>query len=481
MIFAIAIFVGTFVYGQQMSGVVLSNYAGINSVRLNPSNLINSKLYFDINLSTADIFFENNFLYIHKEDFKLLNFLKRNPDLPSYDSAGQGLDYSSGINFIQGFEQTDVLGPSFSIVLGDHAAGISTRVVTMTSINDLPEYLGKLMFEGLVDTTLHGLPQNHGHFDAAVAGWWEIGLSYAWDFKKDRFRKWSLGINARRLWGYAGAYLVNNNAEYTVMNDTLINIRNLNADMGFSVPLDYNNNDFPDPGKTFKGRGMVYDFGVTYTKRRNVLSNQHYKNFCRYEYEEYLYKIGLSLIDIGSLKFKENTQQHSFDNVAVNWERIDTLEYRNINDLTGLLSEVLYKDSTASLRADNIRLGMPAAISFQADYNYFSNWHLSSLVVLPLKLHHAQLQRPGQALLNLRYETNIFEVALPISLYDFKKTRIGLSARYYYFTIGTDKLGGFFGFDDFYGMDFYLSVKFHILKGWCGRYKPTPDCRNLGF
>jgi hypothetical protein len=30
-------------------------------------------------------------------------------------------------------------------------------------------------------------------------------------------------------------------------------------------------------------------------------------------------------------------------------------------------------------------------------------------------------------------------------------------------------------------MDIYFSAKFHILKGWCGRYKPAPGCKDFDF
>ncbi|MCF8365470.1 MAG: DUF5723 family protein [Bacteroidales bacterium] len=474
-------FQGFTVSGQEMSGITLSNYSGINSVRLNPSDLVNSQLYYDVNVLAGDIFLENNFLFIHKEDYGLLKFLKKNPEIPSTGVPGQGLDYNQSSKLIQGFEQTNFLGPSFSIALGDQAFGLSTRVVSMTSIKDLPEYLGELMYEGLNYDTLYGIPQNHNRFDAASAGWWEIGFSYARNFRKSHFEKWSFGANVRRLWGYAGAYLVNYNADYTLLNDTVIDIGYLDAGIGFSIPLDYDTNDFPDDGKTFKGRGTVLDIGVTYTKKQSVSAIRSYKSYCQYEYDDYLYKIGVSLLDIGSLRFTENAQEHRFENASLLWESIDTLEYRNINDLSGQLSKVFYGDPDASLIADSFVLGMPAALSIQADYNYYPKWHIASLVVVPLKLRNEQLHRPSQALLSLRYETDKFEIALPVSLYDFQKPRIGLSARLYYFTIGTDKLGGFFGFDDFYGMDLYFSAKFHILKGWCGRYKPAPNCKNYDF
>lgn len=468
--------------GQEASGVRMSTYSGINGVRLNPSGLVNSHLYYDINIAAGDIFLQNNFLYIHQQDFSFMNFLKRNPDLPSTDVPGQGLDYDGNTNLIRGFEQTDLYGPGFSIALGNHAFGLFTRVVTMTSASEIPGYLGELLFEGIEYEPLHDIPQDHDRFEAASAGWWETGFSYAYRFKEKLFHHWSAGINIRRLWGYAGTHLVSYDAKYTVVNDSVIDIRNLDAGIGYSVPVDYENNDFPVDGRTFKGRGMAIDLGVTFTHKKNVSVKRTFKSYCQYKYQEYQYKIGVSLLDLGGISFDENVMDQRYENVSVNWQSADTLEYRDINDLMGQLSEVFYGDpNTASTGTGTFRLGMPTALSIQGDYNYFKNWHISGFVVVPLKLRTSQLKRPGQALASLSYQTDAFEVSLPVSLYEFRKPRIGLSARIYYFTIGTDKLGGFFGFDDFYGMDFYFSLKFHILKGWCGRYKSLPDCRSYKF
>ncbi len=475
-------FFAGYVKSQEKSGISLSNFGGINSVRLNPSSLVNSKIYYDINIVSGDIFTENNFLFIHQNDYNLKGFLNRTPQIPSAETSGEGLDYNANIEFINGFEQTDILGPSFSIVMGNHATGIFTRAVTMTSVKNLPGYLGILFFEGLKYDTLHGIEQNYKEFEVAVSGWWEIGLSYAYTFKKIRQHQWSLGINARRLFGYSGVHIANYDANYTIIDTETINIKNLNAEIRYSLPIDYDTNEFPDNGRTFKGRGTAFDLGFTYRKNKESANSKNYRNFCEEVFEDYIFKIGVSVLDLGSLRFTENARQHSYENVSAYWQKTDTLEFRNINDMARQISTVFYNDPDASLvNANKIVIGMPTALSLQGDYNYFANWHIAGMVVIPLKIGEAQIHRPSQVLASLRYETNTFEVALPVSLYDFNKPRIGFSARLYYFTVGTEKLGGFFGNNDFYGLDFYFSIKFHILKGWCSRYNPPHDCRNLAF
>ncbi len=467
---------------QEQFGLRMSNYGGILSAQLNPATSANSRLFFDFNLLSGYASVENNFLYIHRQDYNLLNFISKNPILPSYDVRGQGLDYAVSQEPVQTYQLTGFTGPSFSLSLGRHAVGFISGARVATSIRDLPRDIAILMFEGLEYDSLFGIDQVHQKFSVASLGWYELGINYAYLLKSEAWYNLAGGINLRYLRGYAGAQLSNRIVDYTLEDANILNIRNLDADIGFSAPVDYETNEFPGPGNTFRGSGFGIDIGISYRKNRepDVLKNP--RRYCQYPYHPYIYKLGLSLIDLGGIGFREQVQAHNYNNVEAYWNEVDTLEFYNINAVTSELSRVFYGDPNASANGNNrFRVGLPAALSFQADVNYYPKWYLSGAVVLPLTLSQAQLNRPGQAMLSLRYETTRFEVNLPVSLYDFQKPRIGLYARYLYFSLGTDKLGGLFGFSDFYGLDIYFSAKFHLIKGRCNRYKPQPDCRHLAF
>ena len=145
---------GGFVAAQEKIGLTTTNFGGINAAQLNPAATLNSKLFLDINFLGAGFFLENNFLYIHKEDYSFTNYLGKNPQLPSVDIPGEGLDYKRAIQKVDGFQRNDLMGPSFSITLGKIALGIFTKATTVTSINDLPDDIAVLMFEGLQYDTL---------------------------------------------------------------------------------------------------------------------------------------------------------------------------------------------------------------------------------------------------------------------------------------------------------------------------------------
>ncbi len=470
-----------FTVAQEKFGLTTSNFGGINAAQLNPAATVNSKLFLDFNLMSAGFFLENNFLYIHQNDYNFFNFLQKNPKWPSLDVKGQGLDYYESVEKVDGFQRNDIMGPSFAIAAGNIAYGFFTKAVTVTSINGLPDDIAILMYEGLKYDSLYGIENLNSKFNAATVGWGEIGINFSGIFKEYRRNRWSAGINLRRLLGYGSAYITNNSMDYTLVNDSTLDIRDLEAESGFSLPYNYESNQFPDDGNFFKGKGTAIDIGVMYEKKTYYPVRTHLKRNCSYEYEDYLYRIGLSLLDAGSIKFSRNAQVHSFSDIRVYWDEVDTLAFQNLNSAVYDISQVLYNDSLASLKANSFKIAMPAALSLQADFQYYQNWFLNTTFVLPLKTSDVQISRPSQAILSVRYESRWFEIGFPLSLYDFQKPRMGLFGRIYFFSFGTEKLGGLFGFSDFTGLDLYFSFKYNILKGDCNRYKPHHDCRHLTF
>ena len=133
------------------------------------------------------------------------------------------------------------------------------------------------------------------------------------------------------------------------------------------------------------------------------------------------------------------------------------------------------------LRGNSIKVGLPTALSVQMDINYTGNWYINGILIYPLMLRSAGIVRPAQLAVTPRYETDHFEVDLPVSMYDFKRPRIGISMRLFFLTIGTDKLGGFFNLSDFTGMDFYMALKWNFLKGQCHEKRKTNNGSCVGF
>lgn len=221
---------------------------------------------------------------------------------------------------------------------------------------------------------------------------------------------------------------------------------------------------------------MGLDIGVVYVKRKGI-DNKRYKRLCDQQYNDYKYRIGISILDIGRIKYKNNTQLHSYDNVNILWQDYDTLSFDNINQMVSELSNVFYGDPDASLQATSMKIGLPTALSVQADLHFSKNIYFGGYWIHPIRLNRHTLRRPAQLSFVPRYETKYLEFSLPLSLYEYQYPRVGASVRLYFLTIGTERIGTWIGLSNLDGMDLYFSVKIGIGKGSC---KPVShnECYN---
>jgi hypothetical protein len=121
---------------------------------------------------------------------------------------------------------------------------------------------------------------------------------------------------------------------------------------------------------------------------------------------------------------------------------------------------------------------LPTAISIQGDYRIYPKWYAGAVFIHPVRFGKSFIRRPAQVAVVPRYETPKFEVALPLSLYDYQYPRVGLSIRYYFLTIGSDELLSLLGLTDFTGLDFYIALKLNFGKGNCGRIRRDLPCEN---
>lgn len=71
------------VSGQEMTGYVHSNYAGITGSFINPASILNSKLYLDINLIGLQLHVDNNYVYLAKDEYRFSRFLEKDPSFRS--------------------------------------------------------------------------------------------------------------------------------------------------------------------------------------------------------------------------------------------------------------------------------------------------------------------------------------------------------------------------------------------------------------
>jgi hypothetical protein len=461
---------------QEMLGATLGNYAGINSMQLNPSALHNSKQYLDIQVLGMDAFIQNNYLYQAKEDYSFWNFFK-----PGYQFPAHMEDYGTEERIFYTYENgrnksmfmnLRINGPGAMLIWDRHAFALTTAIRNDVSMVNVPQDVANFMYLGLNYVPQHNINYIiNQKFGAAAASWGEIGLTYSYLLYQKRYDRISAGVSVKRLMGLAGGYLAVDQMDYVVPDDSTMIVNNMDATAGFSLPMDYSSNEIMT-GNWIKGGGFGFDVGVTYTRTLRSAYKQYIRRPCEARYDDYLYRIGVAVLDIGRIKFRTNARDYAIDNRSSYWSDVNELDFENINQFMDTVSYQFYGDYNAAYRGDIVKVWLPTALSVQFDYHYLGPWYVNASLIYGFPLSRSAIRRPALISITPRYETGWFEASLPLSLYDWYLPRIGLALRFYVLTIGTEKLGQFFRISNFTGMDLYFSLKIPIDKGSCGPRGP---------
>lgn len=458
---------------QEMLGIMSSQASGIASSMINPANTVTSKYYLDINLLTFDVFAENNYIYLEKDEYKFTRFFERNPQYPVHGENDQSTyDYYNPTDK-QGYGSFRVMGPSAMLVYDRHAFGITTGARAVTSARNIPYDIAKFLYDDFNYIPLQDINFVHSDFfSGAALSWAEIGANYSYIVSREGFNQWSAGVNLRYLAGYAGAFTSVDYFDYIVYDIDTLQVNRVDGEAGISAPLNYDNNNFTG-SPWFRGRGAGVDLGVVYERKIKGYQNWDRHSLCSQPYTPYLFRIGMSILDIGRIRFNRNAYFMSMSNASTFWPGFSEFGYSNMNQTLGEVSYHFLNDSSAMIAGNSFSIGLPTALSFQGDYNFYKNWYVSGTALFPLRLFKNSVIRESLIAVVPRYESKDFAVSLPISLFNYYDPRVGISLRYKGFFIGSENPAGFFSFSDFTGLDFYMGIRIAFMKGDCGKASPT--------
>lgn len=455
------------IQAQDMLGMTLGNYSGVTSLMVNPAMIGNTRYYIDINIASADLFFRNNFAYIPGSDISIYKIIRDPNSVPTYPPKDLNFTYYDNKDLKYTTFSAKVMGPSALLQYGKHTFAISTSAQVLSTAHRIPYEMPLLGYYEMDYPELYGINFKDYDISEASAAWMDLGLSYAYTVYEYLDQKITVGLTLKYIWSYSGFFVDAKNIDYMVINDSTMNIHNMNGSAGFALPIDYNDQNQMVNDPTFKGHGFGADLGIVYVKKKDI-DIKRWDNLCEQQFSNYIFRLGVSVLDLGNISYKSNAQLHSYDDVSVYWENFDTINYTNLNQLMGDLSRVFYNgDPNASYRADKFTIGLPTALSVQADVNIYKDFYASGYWIHPLRFNLQSLRRPAQLAIVPRYETKNLEFSLPVSLFEYKYLRMGLSARFWIFTIGTERLGTWLGFANLDGLDVYASVKFGFGKGQC--------------
>ncbi|MCF8465027.1 MAG: DUF5723 family protein [Flavobacteriales bacterium] len=439
---------------QERIGLANSNYAGTTGMPLNPSSMVDSKAWLDINLVGVDAFAWNNFVYFSKDNFYFWkNVPQNNYPTPLYRMNGK--EKHGAINL-------RVDGPSFTLSQGKNAFGFHTAARTFVSFEDFLEPSAVYVYEGLDYNPQLGVTYSQQKMGAFATAWAEIGASYGRIVYQQGKDMINVGGTASYLMGIGHMSMYLEELNHTVVSDQDWNVSNVTGQYAMT-----------EPGLA-NGHGFALDLGLTY---KRMLENVD--NYAPHTAQsdcgtiDYKYKIGLSLLDLGGISFNKNSLIRTFDNSTTTWNNYPDAQVNSFGDIDALIASQFASDAGSMRTGTRYGTALPSAVSVQFDYNLGKNFYANATWVQGFKLYRTTTGiRRSLIAITPRYETKWFEASLPISLYDYRSAQVGLAFRFYSVTIGSDNILPFFIPMNVYSGNIYVGIKITLFKNtMCGKGK----------
>jgi hypothetical protein len=440
------------IQAQEQWGLRLGASSGVNGWMLNPAGGLNSPYNIDVTLFSGHAFLETNYAFLRNSSFLNLGLRAGSSDWVAsfnYDEEPQAYADPIIFDFVDDARKSylygsqEVLGPSAMFRLpGGHTLGWMLRGRAVQSGQGVPNNLSYFKYDRRPD--LDPFPVQP--WEMAILAWGEVGLHYGrqWETYSGTF---NMGLVAKYLMGWEGFYFQNNtglNAYTKITGDTIAAER-----MDLSYGYTRSNLGAPPFQLSGNGAGFGFDLGFEWTQDG--------------PFDPYQWKLGVSLLDIGAIRFSRNAVQHDAASdkpvVLPNGDYDFVQSPEDLDAMVRLFSFQTLGDSLASESGQQFILWMPSALSLQFEYGFTESFWVHGALVQRIPHPGIAVQRGNVLMAAARFEKRWFAAGVPVSLYNMDQLRLGLFLRVGPLTLGTDHFPAFIIPGRLSGGDFYCSLR----------------------
>jgi len=433
---------------QEQLGLRLGSYSGVQSLQMNPSWQVNGPLKWDVNIVAGGVFVHQDYLYGRKGS--MLKLLSNGGEVVTDDNAIAGSDGNSSVNGVPFyFEENNnydfhhnafVMAPSFMVNMRQHSFGMYLNTRTWSSGYDLD---GDLGYFNLIDSAI--FLGNIDPFQVGIMNWGEIGATYATNIKTSRKIEINAGATLKFLLGIDAVGVRSKQDVDVIRMDDQIALGPTELEMSYA-------SNYNDESYDFKrnGFGAAADLGVTFVRPENRNGNKLYK-----------WKVGVSLLDVGRVKYRKNANTYSYSTTDSSY--FNTAQFEDVRDPDDLIEAINNSGNStiATLTDDKFGMWTPMALSVQFDAPLVKKLYLSGTAVVGMRFKGNAAERSDLLAVTPRIEGRWLEFGMPISLYRWKEVQLGTYVRLGPLTVGTERLNSWFIPGQLEGSDIYFALKIH--------------------
>ncbi len=443
---------------QEFLPFASSNYAGVTGIQLQPASIADSRYKFDLAISSTSFGMYNNLYGIDPYLLSHPTVVSNSDDLKKYVFRNFNGEDKSGIFSLK----QDLF--SFMITLSKKdAIAFTPSVRSIVNLDNITEDLALLMDNGLDYPDLWNINLKNSNFSLQMNTWVEYGFTYARVIvdKEKHFLK--AGGTAKITQGIGSAYVFIRDLSYNFTNSDTLSLFHSAVSYGASDNFDENIRYRFDANPSIAfDLGFVYEFRPDWMKYQYTMNGK--TNLWRRDQEKYLFRIGFSAADLGSVRYKRTPTSKDFVADISNYY-IGDLSIGSQADIDSIIAEnFTFKDVPSKYN-----MNLPAALSMQVDLRVARGLYLNFTPYLALKRGNKDVNKVHYlSALNFipRYDTKFFGVSVPIQYNAYKQWNIGLGLHIGTFWIGSNGLfSTFVSSKNRYGTSFSAGMKIPIFYG----------------
>lgn len=424
----------------QQPGFSNSNYTITQNVLLNPSASADPEVFFDMNLFSMNLFVKNDYVYLPKDQFTILNPLEINTQ-DDFSTSGE-----HGMHF-----ELDLQLPAFSRAYKKMGFGGFIRFRGYGNAHKIPSHVAKFLYAGFGYEQQHDEPYEAGDFMIKTMSWGEIGGNFSRIVYQEDYSLITAGISVKYLIGYHNAGLFVSEVDYEVIDDD-VDVNLFTGNYGLAIP-----------SPTGNGSGWGVDLGFTYKK--TLKPTTYYTPFSRYqrcEKRPYDYRLGLSFLDVGGIRYNQRTLYTEFDEAATIWNDYPNTPINGFREVDNAVVSQFGLNNSIT-RDTTFFAFLPTSVALEIDKRFGDYFFLNTTGLFGMRFRRNMgVSRLGFFSLTPRWEMPKFEAAMPITMFGYKSPAVGLFLRGGAFFLGTNNLIPYVLNVDVWGIDLYFGFKYNI-------------------
>lgn len=468
---------------QNYLGIYGSNYSGVMGTDIQPASFVDSRFVVDINLASFNFGAWTNALSFDTKDMPkwwTKSFLDSNysawmdPDSTFFDryiTRNYGPDTKKTIGFYNNI-QVDVLNFMFHIK-PTIAIGAAVKFRSITNIDDVDPKLAFLGENSLDYPALWNQQFNEELLNMNHLSWMEYGFIYSQVLKDGGEHFMKIGGKAKLVSGYSAAYFHTKNFDYNLYNEDTSQYLAGDFSYGYSTGLLSGEEQIKAASKMGFGLdlGFVYEWRPDWKKYKYDMDGE--TDLWRRDQEKYTLRTGISILDIGGMKFTKGGLSRDF---SVNTSNLFDLQVFNsagsLAEVDGVIDSLVNNPTTGWKENEEVGntffMNLPTALSLQVDYHIWKWFYVNAtgMISLQSRKNPNQVRVPNQFTLTPSFDHAWFGLHVPLSYNKYSGFKAGIGTRLGPLTIGVNDLGFLFATGKkINGAAFYAGLRVPILYG----------------